>query len=79
MLRVRLREVMEAHYRRTGERMTYQKLAAASGLAVATLQSIAARPGYNTRISTVERLCIALHCAPGELLELTEEQDVRAT
>lgn len=75
MLRVLLRETMETYYRRTGERMTYQKLAAASGLSVATLQSLAARPGYNTRLSTVERLCIALRCTPGELLELSEVKD----
>jgi DNA-binding Xre family transcriptional regulator len=75
MLRVLLREAMETHTRRTGERMTYQKLADASGLSVATLQSLAARPGYNTRLSTVERLCIALGCTPGELLELSEGQD----
>jgi DNA-binding Xre family transcriptional regulator len=75
MLRVRLREAMKAHQIRTGERLTYQKLAEVSGLSLATLQSLAARPGYNTRISTVERLCIALHCGPGELLELSEGPD----
>jgi len=73
MLRIRLREAMEAYRQQTGVRMTYQKLADASGLSVATLQSLAARPEYNTRISTVERLCIALHCSPGELLELTKK------
>ncbi|WP_186046464.1 helix-turn-helix domain-containing protein [Burkholderia gladioli] len=72
MLRIRLREAMEAYRKRTGVRFTYQTLAEASGLSVSTLQSLAARPTYNTRLSTIERLCIALGCQPGDLLELTE-------
>lgn len=72
VLRVRLREAMEAYRVKSGEKITYQKLAALSGLSVATLQSLAARPDYNTRISTIARLCIALQCNPGDLLEFTE-------
>jgi DNA-binding Xre family transcriptional regulator len=75
MLRVKLREAMEAHKQRTGARLTYQTLALASGLAVSTLQSLAVRPTYNTRLSTIERLCVALECQPGDLLELTEDAD----
>ncbi|QPO23995.1 helix-turn-helix transcriptional regulator [Pseudomonas sp. Y39-6] len=66
---------MEAHRQRTGTRMTYQTLAEASGLSVSTLQSLAARPTYNTRLSTIARLCVALHCQPGDLLELMESVD----
>jgi len=75
MLRVRLRDAMDAYRRRTGVRLTYRGLADASGLAVSTLQSLAARPSYNTRLSTIERLCVALNCQPGDLLELTEDDD----
>jgi DNA-binding Xre family transcriptional regulator len=75
MLRVRLRDAMDAYRRRTGVQLTYRDLADASGLAVSTLQSIAARPSYNTRLSTIERLCVALNCQPGDLLELTEGDD----
>lgn len=74
-LRIRLREAMEAHRQRTGTRMTYQTLAEASGLSVSTLQSLAARPTYNTRLSTIARLCAALRCQPGDLLELMESVD----
>lgn len=66
---------MEAHRKRTGERLTYRTLAEASGLSISTLQSLAARPAYNTRLSTIERLCVALGCQPGDLLELTEDND----
>lgn len=75
MLRIRLREAMDAYRERTGVRLTYKTLAAASGVAVSTLQSLAARPTYNTRLSTVERLCIALQCQPGDLLEMRADVD----
>lgn len=75
MLRVRLREAMDAYRKRTGVRLTYQTLADATGLSIATLQSLATRPAYNTRLSTIERLCSALQCQPGDLLELTESTD----
>jgi DNA-binding Xre family transcriptional regulator len=75
MLRIRLREAMDAYRKKTGERLTYEKLASVSGLSVSTLQSMAARPRYNTRLSTVEKLCVALACQPGELLELTGDGD----
>jgi len=73
MIAVKLREGIEAYRERTGERMTYVLLAARTGIARATLESIASRPNYNTRLSTVEKLCRALHCQPGDLLELAEE------
>ncbi|WP_416638411.1 helix-turn-helix domain-containing protein [Pseudomonas sp. OHS18] len=66
---------MDAHRKRTGVRLTYQTLAEAAGLSVSTLQSLAARPSYNTRLSTIGRLCVALGCQPGELLELVEAKD----
>ena len=74
VLRVKLREVMEEHRRRTGERMTYELLAVRTGLARTTIESIAARSAYNTRLSTIEKLCRALGCAPGELLELSDSE-----
>lgn len=71
MIRVNLRKAMEAYRRRTGVRLTYPLLSKRTAISVDTLQSIAARPGYNTRLSTIERLCRALECTPGELLEMT--------
>lgn len=68
---VKLREAMDAYRRRTGERLTYDALSARTKISVATLQSLAARPGYNTRLSTIEKLCRQLSCSPGELLELS--------
>ena len=70
MIRLKLREALEEHRRKTGERLTYHALAERTALSVDTLQSLAARPSYNTRLSTVEKICRVLHCSPGDLLEL---------
>ena len=75
MLRVKLREAMEEHRRRTGERMTYELLAKRTGLSRATLESLATRHTYNTRLSTIEKLCIALGCKPGDLLDLATNDE----
>ena len=67
---------MEQHRRRTGERITYEVLAIRTGLSRATLESLASRESYNTRLSTIEKLCSALGCTPGDLLELTEQPEI---
>ncbi|WP_367619319.1 helix-turn-helix domain-containing protein [Paraburkholderia sp. SEWSISQ10-3 4] len=63
---------MEAYRKRSGQRLTYEAIAERTGISVATLQSLAARPEYNTRLSTVEKLCRVLECSPGDLLELRD-------
>ena len=73
MIRVRLREAMEDHRRRTGERMTYGTLAQATGLSRRTLESLASRPAYNSTLDTIAKLCRALGCEPGDLLVLERE------
>ena len=70
MIRVKLREAMESHRRRTGERMTYERLAQLTGLSRQTLESVASRPGYNSTLETIAKLCRALGCQPGDLLVL---------
>ena len=73
MIRVKLRDAIEKHRRRTGERMTYERLAQATGLSRRTLESLASRPGYNTTLDTIGKLCRVLGCQPGELLVLESE------
>ena len=75
MIRVKLREAMDAYRQQTGNKLTYELLAEQTGIALATLQSLAARPGYNTRLSTIEKLCRALKCTPGDLLELSTDSE----
>ena len=69
MIRVRLSEAMRAFEERTGARLTYADLAAMTGIARATIESIATRRSYNPTLRTVDRLCDALGVTPDELLE----------
>jgi putative transcriptional regulator len=73
MIRVKLREAMDAYRQRTGEKLTYELLAQQTGIALTTLQSLATRPEYNTRLSTIEKICVALKCSPGDLLEMSDD------
>ena len=70
LILVKLREAMVEYRRRTGEKMTYEILAAKTGLSKATLESLASRNSYNTRLTTIEKICLALNCSPGDLLFL---------
>ena len=65
---------MERYRTRTGQRMTYDQLSELTGLSTATLHSIGSRPGYNTTLEKVDRLCRALGCAVEELLEYRPEE-----
>ena len=70
MLRLRLKQAIEAAEKRLGERITYDHLSRLTGLSRATLEAIGSRENYNPRLSTIERLCDALDCAPGDLIEV---------
>lgn len=61
---------MDAYAARTGDRMTYDSLAAATGISVATLQSLGSRTTYNATLATIGKLCRVLGCTPGDLLEM---------
>jgi putative transcriptional regulator len=74
VIQIKLREMMKDYRRRTGERMTYDRLAERTGLSQATLASLASRDAYDTRLSTIEKLCRALGCTPGELLDLGTDE-----
>jgi putative transcriptional regulator len=73
MIRVKLRAAMDAYSQRTGERITYAELAEATGLSLATIQSLASREGYNATLDTIDRLCMALRCGVSDLLEEINE------
>jgi len=72
VIKVKLREAMERYSARTGERMTYRILADRTGLSKTTLESVGTRSDYNASLQTVDKICRALGCTPGELLELEE-------
>jgi DNA-binding Xre family transcriptional regulator len=70
MIVLKLRHAMEAYRLRTGERLTYRKLAAVSGVPLGTLQSIASRPNYHPTLANVDRLCLALDIPIQDLVEV---------
>lgn len=76
MIVVKIKEAMERFRYRTGERLTYAKLAERTGLSRGTIVAIASRPDYNTTLAAVEKLCEALECTPGDLLEIIPERKV---
>ncbi len=61
---------MQAYKRRTGERMTYRILAERTGIAKGTLEVIGKRLGYNATVATLEKICVALDVAFGDLVEI---------
>lgn len=67
---VQLKEALERYRARTGRPLTYQALADRTGIARATIESLATRPSYNTSLKTIAKLCEALDCTPDSLLEL---------
>ncbi|MGM9484911.1 helix-turn-helix domain-containing protein [Roseateles sp. NT4] len=77
ILRVKLKEVVERHATLTGERVTYARLAAMTGIALSTIESLASRRDYNPTLRTLARICVALNCSPGELLELDRLEPAR--
>lgn len=68
MVAVKLREAMAAYTRKTGQEMTYERLAHLTGLSRSTLESIASRRDYNTTLRTVGLICDALDCSVEDLL-----------
>lgn len=66
---------MDTYRQRTGTKLTYELLSEQTGIALTTLQSLAARAGYNTRLSTIEKICRALKCSPGDLLEMSTDSE----
>jgi putative transcriptional regulator len=75
LIRIRLREALEANSERTGRKWTYADLAKETGLSRATIESIATRPSYNATLDCIARLCSALDTSPGELLELINVEE----
>ena len=72
-IRVRLDEML---YER---RMTLTELAARVDITVANLSILKTGKAKAIRFSTLEAICIALDCQPGELLEFCRDDQANAT
>ena len=70
MIRVRLGHIL------LDEQMKLKELAEATGLAVNNLSILKTNKARAIRFSTLETLCKALNCTPGDLLEYVPDEDV---
>lgn len=73
MIILKLREAIEAYRRRTGERMTYQRLSEATGIAKGTLQQMGRKLDYHPTLENVEKLCLALDTPLGGMIEIVPD------
>ncbi len=77
MIIVKLKEAMLDYDRRKHEKMTYERLARMTGIAVTTLQSIGSRRNYHPTWANVERLCRALDTPLHKMLEMIDDPPKR--
>ena len=73
MIILKLREAMEAYRRRSGKRMTYERLAELTGIAKGTLHQMGRRLDYHPTLANVEKLCAALETPLGGMLEIVPD------
>ena len=76
MIRIKLKEAIDELRDRTGEKVTYEQLAADTGLSKATIESIASRKHYNASLKVIDTLCLHLSTDPAQLLEYFPEKDM---
>lgn len=73
MIRVKLKQLLDDKAFSEGRRITLNEVSDATGIARATLNRIANRPGYNTTLDNVDALCRYFSCTPGDLLEYVRD------
>ncbi len=77
MITVKLRGAMEDYWARSGERLTYAKLAGLTGISESTLRKVGSSLSYHPTLANIEKLCRALGAGPGDLLELIDDPPKR--
>ena len=60
--------MIRAYEQRTGQKLSYAQLAERSGVARATIESLASRSAYNATLATIDKLCGALECHLADLV-----------
>jgi DNA-binding Xre family transcriptional regulator len=74
MIRFRLRERIADLSFRTGERVTIEQVAAATGIHRVTLSKISSNRGYNTSTDILDKLCKHFGCTTGEIVEYVPDE-----
>lgn len=73
MIRVLFKQLLDEKSFLERKRITVSDVSKETGISRATLTRIANIPGYNTNTDTLNSLCRYFGCAPGELLELRDD------
>ena len=56
-------------------RITYDEIAAATGISKTTLSHIASKRGYDTAVSNIEKLCLYFGCAVSKFIDIVPESE----
>lgn len=72
MIRIKLKQLLDNKAFEEGRRITLNEVSEVTGIARATVNRIANKPGYNTTTDNIDALCRYFGCTPCELLEYVE-------
>ena len=75
MIRFRLKEVLAEKEFRDGRRVTFDEVAAATGIHRTTLSKIANQRGYNTTTDVLDKLCSVFRVPLSDLAEHLTNED----
>lgn len=70
--------MIRTHEQRTGQKLSYAQLAERSGVARATIESLASRSGYNATLATIDKLCDAMGCRLTDLIHYEPTSDQKS-
>lgn len=73
MIRIKLKQLLDDKAFKEGRRITLNEVSERTGIARATINRIANKPGYNTTTDNIEALCRYLDCTPCDLIELVSD------
>lgn len=73
MIRIKLKQLLDDKAFKEGRRITLNEVSTRTGIARATINRIANKPGYNTTTDNIEALCRYLDCTPCDLIELVSD------
>jgi putative transcriptional regulator len=74
MIRILFRQMLDEKAFRERRRISLGDVSAETGLSRPTVSRIANVPGYATSTDTVEVLCRYFGCAPGDLLQMVDDE-----
>jgi DNA-binding Xre family transcriptional regulator len=73
MIKYNLKKLIAEKEFEEDRRITYDEIAAETGISRTTLSLIATKRGYDTGVSNVEKLCIYFGCAVSDFIDIVQE------